>query len=103
MKPVADPHDQASDTLTLIVYLSIVLLGIFVGLVVYAYGSWAWLMRDGLGPNAIETSGSAAIVRTFWCMYFGPVSLVIVLTFCALVFAKIRSMRKRIASAKYVE
>ena len=27
-------------------------------------GFWAWLLRDGLGPDSVSTSGLAAIART---------------------------------------
>jgi hypothetical protein len=34
---------------------------------------FAWLMRDGLGPNAVASSGLHAMVRCFVTFYSGPV------------------------------
>ena len=34
---------------------------------------FAWLMRDGLGPNAVTSSGAQAISRCFMTFYSGPI------------------------------
>jgi hypothetical protein len=38
-------------------------------------GGFAWILRDGLGPDAVATTGGAVLVRTFWTFYWGPVCL----------------------------
>ncbi|MGB0597498.1 MAG: hypothetical protein ACPGLY_12495 [Rubripirellula sp.] len=38
-------------------------------------GPFAWILRDGLGPNATESTVSDAIAQTFWTFYFGPAAL----------------------------
>jgi cytochrome c oxidase subunit IV len=41
-------------------------------------GALVWVLRDGLGPNAIESHGWEALARQFWTFYWGPVLLVLV-------------------------
>jgi len=37
-------------------------------------GGWfAWILRDGLGPEAVTTTGAAALVRVSMTFYWGPV------------------------------
>ena len=33
----------------------------------------AWIVRDGLGPNSVESSGLEAILRCLKIFYVGPV------------------------------
>lgn len=33
----------------------------------------AWILRDGLGPGAVESSGVEAVKRSLGTFYFGPV------------------------------
>jgi len=34
-----------------------------------------WILHDGLGPNAVESSGWHAIHRTFTAFYWGPITV----------------------------
>ena len=34
---------------------------------------FAWILRDGLGPDAVASSGWVAVVRWFWTFWVGPV------------------------------
>ena len=36
---------------------------------------FAWILRDGLGPEAVESGGVEALSRWFWCFYSGPALL----------------------------
>jgi len=36
-------------------------------------GALAWILRDGLGPDAVESHGWEALVRCFWTFHWGPV------------------------------
>ena len=40
---------------------------------VIALAPFAWLMRDGLGPDAVESSGTQALSRCFMTFYSGPI------------------------------
>jgi len=40
---------------------------------------FAWLMRDGLGPDAASSSGMHAVSRCFTTFYSGPIVLGLVL------------------------
>ena len=44
-------------------------------------GPFAWILRDGLGPDSITSDGWPAVTRTFWCFYWGPTTLFAVLMF----------------------
>ena len=46
------------------------------GLVIIAVVPFAWLLRDGLGPNAVESAGMEALARCFMTFYTGPVVIV---------------------------
>ena len=38
-------------------------------------GPFAWILRDGLGPDSVETHGSEAVVRALRTFYWGPILL----------------------------
>ncbi len=40
-----------------------------------AFGFFAWVLRDGLGPDSTESRGFEAITRMFWTFWWGPVGL----------------------------
>jgi hypothetical protein len=39
----------------------------------------AWITRDGLGPNSVETTGVQAIVRCLTNFWVGPIILILLL------------------------
>lgn len=59
--------------------LFLVSLSVCVGLlvVVLMLTPLAWILRDGLGPSAVDSTGLNAAQRMFWCFYWGPVTLII--------------------------
>jgi uncharacterized membrane protein len=44
-----------------------------------ALGLFAWILRDGLGPGAVDSSGFEAITRTFWTFWWGPSGILLAL------------------------
>jgi hypothetical protein len=38
-----------------------------------------WILRDGLGPNARESTGVIALGKAFLTFYWGPVTLLLIL------------------------
>ena len=36
---------------------------------------FAWILRDGLGPESVTSTGATALVRMFGTFYWGPVCL----------------------------
>jgi len=36
---------------------------------------FAWILRDGLGPDSVETHGLEAVVRALTTFYWGPIFL----------------------------
>jgi hypothetical protein len=38
-------------------------------------GPFAWILRDGLGPDSTTSGGWHAIVRMLWCFYWGPATI----------------------------
>lgn len=95
MRQQIKESSEAVKALSTLVYLTIVLSGLLLGLFIVVFGSCAWLLKDGFGPNSIKTSGFEAVVSGFWCLGFGPISAGMILIYCAVVFAKLRSVRLR--------
>ncbi|MFC2135070.1 hypothetical protein ACFLTH_10670 [Bacteroidota bacterium] len=46
-----------------------------------------WTVRDGLGPNAVDSSGLLAIEKTFLAFYWGPILILLIVV--NLIFRKI--------------
>jgi hypothetical protein len=46
---------------------------------VAAFGPLCWILRDGLGPNAVDSSGWQAFMRFFMTFFWGPISLLLLL------------------------
>jgi len=40
-------------------------------------GPLCWILRDGLGPNSVDSSGWQAIWRFLLTFYWGPICLVL--------------------------
>ena len=53
-----------------------VLAGMVFFFLVLFIGPFAWILRDGLGPDSTDSMGLQAITRMFWCFYWGPATLV---------------------------
>lgn len=37
-----------------------------------ALGFFAWILRDGLGPDSTTSTGLEAVSRLFWTFWWGP-------------------------------
>lgn len=48
-------------------------IAVFSSLLLLTFGAWTWLLRDGLGPDSIESSGIEALRR--FSSDFWPVAL----------------------------
>ncbi len=46
-------------------------------------GPFAWILRDGLGPDSTESTSLQAVARMFWCFYWGPATLTVAIIFIA--------------------
>jgi len=57
----------------------------------------AWLMRDGLGPDAVASSGLKAISRCFMTFYSGPILVAVV---ALAVFLRCRSKTEQDPAAE---
>ena len=55
-----------------------VLVDAMLVLAIIALVPFAWLMRDGLGPDSVTSSGVQAIFRCFMTFYSGPILIVLV-------------------------
>jgi hypothetical protein len=56
----------------------LVFLEVLIGFAVICVLPFAWILRDGLGPSAVSTTGLAAASKTFMSFYIGPVILFLV-------------------------
>ena len=77
--PYRPPLDEDSSVKARVgrIVLEVALASVQVLLVfiVMFVGPFAWLLRDGLGPDSIPSSGLNAFVRMFWFFYWGPCSI----------------------------
>lgn len=66
------------------------LLVVCIAVLVFAFmlAPFAWLLRDGLGPDSVNSTGLMAVRKMFWCFYWGPVTAVITLTTVLLAVGK---------------
>jgi hypothetical protein len=60
-------------------------LGIVSGVLLLA--PFAWILRDGLGPGSDASSGLAAIAKSLWTFYWGPIAAA--LTALALILRRV--------------
>jgi hypothetical protein len=51
-----------------------------------------WILRDGLGPDAAESSGLLAIERAFMTFYWGPILILLIIL--NLIIRKINNNKK---------
>ena len=45
---------------------------------VIALAPFAWIMRDGLGPDAATSKGFSAVSRWFMTFYAGPITIALI-------------------------
>ncbi|MFT7676315.1 MAG: hypothetical protein ACI8QC_000285 [Planctomycetota bacterium] len=56
---------------------------LFAGLVVWTMcAPCAWILRDGLGPDSVESKGWHALEQFYWTFYWGPVALSLAAAAC---------------------
>ncbi len=48
------------------------------GLALIGLVPFAWIMRDGLGPDAVDSSGVAALGRWFMTFWAGPIMITLI-------------------------
>ena len=56
----------------------LIFLDVLIGFAVVCVLPFAWILRDGLGPDSVSTTGLAAVSETVMSFYVGPVILVLV-------------------------
>ena len=71
---------QSNEPSRILRYSAAVGISLFSLLLLFALGGWTWLLRDGLGPDSIESSGVEAVRR--FMSDFWPIAL-----FCNFLFA----------------
>ena len=59
-------------------YNVLVALEVLIGFAVICVLPFAWILKDGLGPSSVTSTGFAAVSKTFMTFYIGPVILVLV-------------------------
>ena len=82
----AESPGDASSHLRALLSVAAILSATAIVFLVLFMGPFAWLLRDGLGPDSTTSSGWSAIVRMFWCFYWGPITLASLLAFGASAF-----------------
>lgn len=54
---------------------SIVLMGCATLFLVFCAGPVVWILKDGMGPDATDSSGLESLERMFWTFYWGPATV----------------------------
>lgn len=70
-----------------------IVIDALLGFAVIALVPFAWIMRDGLGPSAVESSGVSALGRWFMTFWTGPI--VIALAAAAIGFHRAEKKRTK--------
>ena len=66
-----DPRSKVRGSMTALDSLFIMLQWFWL----LGVGFFAWLLRDGLGPDSVTSEGLHAVKRTFFTFHFGPVCM----------------------------
>ena len=56
----------------------LVFLEVLIVFAVLCVFPFAWILRDGLGPDSVSTTGLTALSKAFMSFYIGPVIVVLV-------------------------
>jgi|GEM_PF-4183045 len=73
--PATAPAAEPSSFALLLLAAVSVLAGTALLILVFLGGPLVWILRDGLGPDATDSTGMQAMSRMFWTFYWGPVTL----------------------------
>ena len=72
------PRFGEAETPKMVRDVTTTLLSAFIGFWVLALGPFCWILRDGLGPNSVDSHGLYAIVRFLMTFYWGPILVLLV-------------------------
>ena len=62
--------------------------GVALLILVVIVGPFVWILRDGLGPDATNSTWLQAISRMFWTFYWGPAIVAATLAFLGASFLR---------------
>ena len=83
---------RPSVVLPTITFLSIIAGSLLLFLLLVA-GPFAWLLRDGLGPDSTTSTWTNALMRLFWTFYWGPATVFTGTALMILLFLRRRLIR----------
>lgn len=81
--------DRSSLILSVLTTVSL-LAGAALFILVVFVGPFVWILRDGLGPDATNSTWMDAVSRMFWTFYWGPVTVAVALAFLGSFFLRRR-------------
>ncbi len=73
--PRSAPNAGHSSFVFLVLTTASILTGAVLLVLVSVIGPFAWILRDGLGPDATHSKGLQALTKMFWTFYWGPSSI----------------------------
>jgi hypothetical protein len=76
-------------------YLTALLDGILVARV-SGFGPICWIVRDGLGPNSVDSTGSLAVARFLMTFWWGPAVAALLLVRFGICFGWTRRSLERV-------
>ena len=81
--PIAE---RSSFALPLLAAVSL-LAGAAMLILVFVIGPFVWILRDGLGPDATNSTWMQAMSRMFWTFYWGPATLAATFIFLGVIIS----------------
>ena len=73
--PAENPTDAKESLLRQLLGLIAISAGAACLFFLVFIGPFAWILRDGLGPDSTDSAGVETIIRTFWTFYWGPATI----------------------------
>ena len=79
--PTTVPSARRSSFVVALLTATSLFAGATLMILVVLIGPFVWILRDGLGPAATNSTGIQAMSRMFWTFYWGPATVVATLAF----------------------
>jgi hypothetical protein len=77
-KRISNVQDRRAETFDMLRDITTALLNAVLLFWALTAGPFCWILRDGLGPNSVDSHGAQALLRFLMTYYWGPVLLALV-------------------------
>lgn len=91
--PITASSAKRSSFAPLLLAFVSLLAGSALLVILFVGGPFVWLLRDGLGPDAANSTWLEAMSRMFWTFYWGPATIAAALILVGSSLLRIRLVR----------